>query len=198
MYPHPLQGGTHGLRAHPLFGYPLLEAHLGGQGERPQARALAELPGASMKHLAQSLGPLPVEGGTDLLGPRRAFAQSLSDASLVEAPYGGARRPGVATQRASYPVGVLAPRASEQDLTAAEDEGVRRAQTVLQGLALGVRKWTHEDRSSHADHRSILRTTYSEDALGALTWPLIQEDSPTPRAVPRDHSQHATVAIPTP
>src|SRR5215217_5336323 len=166
MYPHPLQGGTHGLRAHPLFRYPLLEAHLGGQGERPQARVLAELPGASMKHLAQSLGPLPVEGGTDLLGSRRAFVQSLSDASLVEAPYGGARRLGVATQRASYPVGVLAPRAGEQDLTAAEDEGVRRAQTVLQGLALGVRKWTHEDRSSHADHRSILRTTYSEDALG--------------------------------
>src|SRR6187200_3463827 len=119
-----------------------------------------------MKHLAQSLGPLPVEGGTNILGPRRAFVQGLSDASLVEAPYGGAHRLRVATQRASYPVGALAPRASEQDLTAAEDEGVGRAQTVLQGLALGVRKWTHEDRSSHADHRSILRTTYSEDALG--------------------------------
>src|SRR5215217_1438375 len=163
MYPHPLQGGTHGLRAHPLFRYPLLEAHLGGQGERPQARVLAELPGASMKHLAQSLGPLPVEGGTDLLGSRRAFVQSLLDASLVEAPYGGARRLGVATQRASYPVGVLAPRAGEQDLTAAEDEGVRRAQTVLQGLALGVRKWTHEDRSSTSPLRRSRRGCRAEE-----------------------------------
>src|SRR3954454_10339258 len=37
---HALQGDTHGLRAHPLFGYPLLEARFGGQSECPQARVL--------------------------------------------------------------------------------------------------------------------------------------------------------------
>src|SRR3954453_1677903 len=118
-----------------------------------------------MKHLAQLLGPPLVEGGTDLLGPRRALAQSLFEAPLVEALYGGARRLGVAAQRAGDPVGVLASGAGEQDLTTAEDESVWRAQAVLQSLALGVRDRTHEDRSSHADHRSILRMIYSEDAL---------------------------------
>src|SRR3954471_2944146 len=162
---HALQRDTHGLRAHPLFGYPLLEARFGGQSECPQARVPAELPGASMKHLAQLIGPLPVEGGTDLLGSRRALAQSLLEPSLVEALYGGARRLGVAAQRAGYPVGILAPGAGEQDLATAEDESVGGAQAVLQSLALGIRNRTHEDRSSHADHRSILRMTYSEDAL---------------------------------
>src|SRR3954451_15948455 len=121
-----------------------------------------------MKHLAQLLGPPPVEGGTDLLGSRRALAQSLLEPSLVEALYGGARRLGVAAQRAGDPVGILAPGADEQDLATAEDESVGGAQAVLQSLALGIRNRTYEDRSSHADHRSILRMTYSEDALGPL------------------------------
>src|SRR3712207_9527618 len=62
---------------------------------------------------------LCVEGGTDLLGPRRAFVQSLSDASLVEAPYGGSPRLAGAITRASFPVGALAPRTNEKNVTTA-------------------------------------------------------------------------------
>src|SRR5215213_4683691 len=119
-----------------------------------------------MEHLAQSLGTALVEGGVDPLGSGRALAQRLFDAPLVEALYGCARRLGIAAQRAGYGVGVLAPGAGKEDLATTEDEGVGRAQAVLQDLALGVRKRTHEDRSSHGDQRSTLQTTCSENALG--------------------------------
>src|SRR5215217_8419803 len=130
-----------------------------------------------MEHLAQSLGTALVEGGVDPLGSGRALAQRLFDAPLVEALYGCARRLGIAAQRAGYGVGVLAPGAGKEDLATTEDEGVGRAQAVLQDLALGVRKRTHEDRSSHSDQRSTLQTTCSENALRSgqvLRGPLAQ------------------------
>src|SRR5215217_3735517 len=106
-HPHPLQSSSHGLRAHSPLGNPLLEAHLGGQLQRPQARVLAELPGTSMKHLAQPLGPPLLEASVYPLGSRRALAQRFSEAPLVEALHGAARRLGIAAQRAGNLVGVL-------------------------------------------------------------------------------------------
>src|SRR5215210_8476365 len=64
-HPHTRQGGSDGLPANALLGESLLETHQGGHLHRPQAAFLAELPGASMKHLAQSQGPLLVEGPID-------------------------------------------------------------------------------------------------------------------------------------
>src|SRR5829696_2309958 len=119
-----------------------------------------------MKHLAQPLGTALLEGGVDPLGSGRALAQRLFYAPLVEALYGGACCLGIAAQRAGDPVGVLSSGAGKQDLAPTEDEGFRRAQALLQCLALGVRERTHEDRSFHSDQRSTLRTTCSEDALG--------------------------------
>jgi hypothetical protein len=118
-----------------------------------------------MEHLAQSLGTALVEGGVDPLGSGRVLAQRLFDAPLVEALYGCARRLGIAAQLAGYGIGVLAPGAGKEDLATTEDEGVGRAQAVLQDLALRVQKRTHEDRSSHGDQRSTLQTTCSENAL---------------------------------
>src|SRR5215212_9277144 len=118
-----------------------------------------------MKHLAQPLGTALLEGGVDPLGSGRALAQRLFYAPLVEALYGGACCLGIAAQRAGDPVGVLSSGAGKQDLAPTEDEGFRRAQALLQSLALGVRERTHEDRSFHSDQRSTLRATCSEDAL---------------------------------
>src|SRR5215204_899352 len=120
-----------------------------------------------MKHLAQPLGTALLEGGVDPLGSGRALAQRLFYAPLVEALYGGACCLGIAAQRAGDPVGVLSSGAGKQDLAPTEDEGFRRAQALLQCLALGVRERTHEDRSFHSDQRSTLRTTCSEDALSS-------------------------------
>ena len=71
---------------------------------------------------------------------------------------GVARGLGVAAQLVSDLVGVFASVASEQDLATAQGEGIRRTQTRLQGLTLGVTQWTHEERSFHAmeDNRQLL------------------------------------------
>src|SRR4051812_50137942 len=105
-----------------------------------------------MKHLAQLLGPPLVEGGTDLLGPRRALAQSLFEAPLVEALYGGARRLGVAAPRAGGPVGVFASGAGEQDLTTAGGGNGLRAQTGPPNPALRGPERAHEEKASPSHH----------------------------------------------
>ena len=56
----------------------------------------------------------------------------------------------IAAQLVSYLVGIFAPVAGEQDLATAQGEGIRRAQSRLQRLTLGVAKGTHKDRSFHA------------------------------------------------
>ena len=45
--------------------------------------------------------------------------------------------------------GGLAPCAGPQDLTAAQDEGIRRAQARIDGLLFGIRERTHKDWVSH-------------------------------------------------
>ena len=55
----------------------------------------------------------------------------------------------IAAQLVSYLVGIFAPVAGEQDLATAQGEGIRRAQSRLQGFALGVADGTHKDRSFH-------------------------------------------------
>jgi hypothetical protein len=87
---------------------------------------------------------------------------------LAETPYGGgARQLRVAAQGACDPVGVLSPKAGEQDLApAAEDEGVFGVWNLLQSLALGARKRTHEERFPQTDQRSTSLRTYPENALG--------------------------------
>jgi hypothetical protein len=56
----------------------------------------------------------------------------------------------IAAQLVSDLVGVFASVAGEKYLTAAQGEGIRRAQACLQGLTLGVAKGTHKDWSFHA------------------------------------------------
>jgi hypothetical protein len=116
-HPHTRKRWPDGLPAHWLLGEPLLEAHLCGHLKRPQAALLAELPGAPMKHLAQSLRPLLVEGSMN--GARGAVgtpSQCLLEALLVEDVDGVARRLRVTAEVAGDLVGVLAIGAGEQDL----------------------------------------------------------------------------------
>ena len=125
-----------------------------------------------MQQLPQALGSLGVEGGVDGAGAGGALAERPLEAPFVEGVDGVAHGLGVAAQGAGDPGGALAPCAGEQDLAAAEDEGVGRAQAFLQGLALVFLKRTHEDGFSHGAQVSTSPTTSSEEALGAIIYPL--------------------------
>src|SRR5215211_9030790 len=56
----PRQGGPDGLAGYPLLREALLEAHLGGEVQRPQTRVFAELPGSLVQQLPQGLGLLGI------------------------------------------------------------------------------------------------------------------------------------------
>src|ERR671912_2328301 len=148
--PHPRQGSPDGLPANPFFAQALLATHLGGHRKRPQATVFAELSGALMKHLAQSLCSLIIEGSVDGVRAIRASLQRLGKTFLVEDVDGVAHRLRVTAKVAGDLVGVLSISAGEKYLATAQGEGIRRAQSRLQGVALGVTQRTHEDRSFHS------------------------------------------------
>src|SRR5437867_5754053 len=85
----------------------------------------------------------------------------------------------VAADRLGDLNGALAAGGSEQDLGAAEDKGIERAQAGLQRLALGGRERPHIDRRSHANKyqafppilagTALVRTPHGFDALLVLT-----------------------------
>src|SRR5215210_377416 len=83
-HPQPHQSGADSLARDLPFGYSLLEAHLGGHLQGPQAAVFAEAPRVLMKHLPESLGALGVEGRVDGMRPGRASAQRRLKTTLVE------------------------------------------------------------------------------------------------------------------
>jgi hypothetical protein len=103
-----------------------------------------------MKLLPQSLGLLRIESPVHSMRMLRTWLKRLGKPLLVESVDGVARRLRIATQLVSDLVGVFAPLTGQQDLATAQSEGIRRAQSRLQGLTLGVAQWTHEDWSFHA------------------------------------------------
>ncbi len=68
------------------------------------------------------------------------------EALLVEFVDSVAHRLRVTAEVVGYLVGVVAIGAFEQDLATAQGEGIRLAQSRLQGFALGVAEGTHVDR----------------------------------------------------
>jgi len=64
--------------------------------------------------------------------------------------------------------GALATRTGQEDLAAAQDEGIGGAQALLQGLALVVGQRSHKDRWSHAHQRTTFSFTYPEQALAMV------------------------------
>ena len=114
--PHARQGGSNGLPAYAFLCESFLKAHLCGHLHRPQAALLAELPGAPMKHLAQSISPLLIEGLMNGVRAVRIPSQRLGKALLVEDVDSVAHRLRVTAEVAGYLVGVLAISAGEQDL----------------------------------------------------------------------------------
>ena len=102
-----------------------------------------------MQHLPQGLGLLGIEGPVNDVRAAGFLPERLFEAPFVELVDGVSHGLGVASQRAGDLVGVLAPFAGEKYLATAQGEGIRRAQSRLQGLTLGVREGTHKDRSFH-------------------------------------------------
>ena len=80
----------------------------------------------------------------------RTWPKRLWKPLLVESVDGVACRLRIAAQLMSDLVGVVASVAGEKYLATAQCEGIRRAQSRLQGFALGVAQWTHEDWWFHA------------------------------------------------
>jgi len=121
---HPLKGSSDGLPANPLLGESLLETHLGSHLHRPQAALLAELSGAVVEHLAQSLDPFIIEGPMNGVRTMRASSERLFEALLVALVDGVAHRLRVTAEVAGYLVGVLPTGAGEQDLATTQSEGL--------------------------------------------------------------------------
>ena len=107
-HPHPRQGCPYGLPANRLVREALLETHLGGHLHRPQAALLAELPGAPVEHLAQSLHRFLIEGPTNGVRTVRASSERLGKALLVELVDGIARGLRVTAKVAGNLAGVFA------------------------------------------------------------------------------------------
>src|SRR3712207_2280613 len=95
----------------------------------------------------------------------RASLKGLWKPPFVEGVDGVAHGLGVAREASGDLVGVLAPGAGQQDLTATEDESIGRAQPRLQGFSLGVAQGTHEDRSFHDPEDKPSTTVSSGYAL---------------------------------
>jgi hypothetical protein len=90
------------------------------------------------------------EGPMDGVRAVRASSECLGETLLVELVDGVAHGLRITTEVGGDLVGVLASVAGEQDLATTQGEGIRRTQTRLQGLTLGVTQSTHEDRSFHS------------------------------------------------
>src|SRR3712207_1668726 len=97
----------------------------------------------------------------------RASLKGLRKSPLVEGVDGIAHGLRVAAKTLGDLVGVLAPGAGQQDLTATEDESIGRAQPRLQGFSLGVAQRTHKDRSFRDPEDKPSTTVSSQHALGA-------------------------------
>src|SRR5215210_1828938 len=167
---HPRQGGPDGLARNPLFCKAFLEADLGGHIQSPQATLSAKLPWRAVQEFSQVLGSLGIESSVNGMRTLRTLLKRLWKPLLVEDVDGVARGLGVAPEVAGDLVGVLSIGAGEQDLATAQHEGIRRAQSRLQGFALGVAQGTHEDRSFHDPEDKSSTTVSSGHALGYWIW----------------------------
>jgi hypothetical protein len=98
-----------------------------------------------------------------------ALSKSRLKAIAVEDMDGVAHGLGVAAKLGSDLIGTLVCiGAGKQYLTTAQGEGIRRAQSCLQSLALGVTQRTREDRFSHAMEDKLLPIILLGYALGRL------------------------------
>src|SRR4051794_30144752 len=107
-HPHPLKGGPDALSRNSLFGKPLLEAHLCGHLERPEATVASELPRRAVEQFPQGFGSLLVEDGAGPPGTRRFGCKSIQ-ASLVEGVDGVAHRLLTAAQVLGYLRDLISP-----------------------------------------------------------------------------------------
>src|SRR5918999_6323786 len=96
-----------------------------------------------------------------------ALSKSRLKASLIELMDDVAHGLGVAAKLGSDLIGTLVSIGTgKQDLTTAQGEGIWRAKTCLQSLALGVTQRTREDRFSHTKEDKLLPIILPGYALG--------------------------------
>src|SRR5690606_22202213 len=155
-----------------------LEADQGGQFERPEAGSLAEVARGLVQQGAEVFialfGPGGV-GGLGGLGLRAQAGRPLGG----EGPQGVADGLRGAAQGGGDPGGPLAPVAGEEDLAAAQGEGVARAQPLAQRGPFGDRKSADEQWWFHASF-------YAPDAV---TNPVLWKCTSPPRGGARRASE---------
>ena len=139
-----------------MLGQALLEADLGGQVQCPQAGILPEGAGAAMEQGPQALGGLGREGGVRRVRQRGTVLQGVEPA-FVESMQGIEYRLVVAAELLGDARSAFAASTGEQDLAAAQHEGIAGAQAALEGLPLRVRQRTDKNGVSHR----VQDTTFS-------------------------------------
>src|SRR5215208_4032364 len=125
-----------------------------------------------MQQLPQPLAPSNFIEGLMRSGMRttRTLLECRLKSLLVELMDDVTHGLGVAAEFAGDLVGALfVGGACEQDQATTQDEGIRRAQTRLQGLALSIRKWTREDWFFHGAQDKSLPTILPGHALGCYS-----------------------------
>jgi hypothetical protein len=126
----------------------LVVADLGEQVQGPQAGGLAEEARAVVQQILEALVAVPGPGGMGPVG-RGGFGLQAGEALAAEGAEGVADGLRGAAQVGGDPRGALAPIAGEQDLAAAQGEGVGGVQPPAEGLTLGVgqrpdkKRWFH-------------------------------------------------------
>ena len=115
---------------------------VGEELEGPETGGIPKVSGTAMGQCLQLLQPHRVEAGVEGVVAVRAFLEGGTPA-LVERLDGVAHRLGSTAQLVGDLLGTPTPGTGQENLAAAEREGVGRAQARLQGIALGVRHGTH-------------------------------------------------------
>ena len=137
----------------------------GDQVEGPEAGRLAKGARALVEQGAQLLASGRVEDSVRKpLWGRGAWREDGKTLG-IEAMNDVADSLVVAGKALGNQAGMLAAGASEQDLAAAQDKGVRGAQAGINRLLFGSGEGPHKDRSSHAGEGTIFPTTLLETAL---------------------------------
>src|SRR5919202_3658086 len=160
------EGTSNGLAADLTWGDAFGIGNFGHQVERPDTGRLAEGARALMQQRPQLLAADRIEHR--VRAPMRRGGAGRQDGQPVgiEAMDDIAHSLVVAAEAVGNHAGGLAPGAGEQDLAAAQDKGLRRAEASVERLLFGGREGSHMNWVSHVRYRTTFPIALLETALG--------------------------------
>ena len=157
----PLEGPAHALDRDRRRDHALLEADLGGRVQGPERLLVAKLARGLVQQLGQPRGVLVREGGAQPMGPRRAFLQHRQTLGIEPVDH-IAHGLAVAAQLPANGRCAFAAGTGQQNLAAAQDKGIRRAQARLEVSAFVVVERADKHGCFHALHDTTSSTAFRE------------------------------------